>query len=137
MRVAGKCGAEVLDIVDGMRWAAGLQVGGVPLNKNPARIINISFGGSAACGQAYQTVVDELQAMGVVVVAAAGNEWASRPSRPASCNGVVGVAGLNRDGFKTNYSNFGGQLAASGIAAVAGDDGDGAWGWRRWPTAAW
>lgn len=122
VRVAGKCGAEVLDIVEGMRWAAGLPVGGVPLNKNPARIINISFGGSAACGQAYQTAVDELRGMGVVVVAAAGNEWASHPSRPANCDGVVGVAGLNRDGFKTNYSNFGAQLTASGIAAVAGDD---------------
>ena len=128
VRVAGKCGAEVTDIVDGMRWAAGLPVAGVPLNKDPARIINISFGGSAACGQAYQTVVDELRAHGVVVVAAGGNEWSSTPSRPASCDGVVGVAGLNRDGFKANYSNFGGQLAASGIAAVAGDDGDGAWG---------
>jgi len=128
VRVAGKCGAEVTDIVDGMRWAAGLPVAGAPLNKDPARIINISFGGSAACGQTYQSVVDELRAHGVVVVAAAGNDWSSTPSRPASCDGVVGVAGLNRDGFKANYSNFGGQLAASGIAAVAGDDGDGAWG---------
>jgi serine protease len=122
VRVAGKCGAEVLDIVEGMRWAAGLPVAGAPLNPNPARIINISFGGSAACGQAYQTVVDELHAKGVVVVAAAGNDWTSQPSRPASCNGVVGVAGLNRDGFKTNYSSFGGQLSATGIATVAGDD---------------
>lgn len=126
VRVAGKCGAEVSDIIDGMRWAGGLPVDGVPPNPNPARIINISFGGSAACGQAYQTVVDELRAKkGVVVVAAAGNEWAPRLSRPASCNGVVGVAGLNRDGFKANYSNFGPQVA---IAAVAGDDNDGAWG---------
>jgi len=125
VRVAGKCGAEVLDIVEGMRWAAGLPVAGVPPNRNPARIINISFGGSAACGQAYQTVVDELRSQGVVVVAAAGNDWSSTPARPASCNGVVGVAGLNRDGFKANYSNFGPQIA---IAAVAGDDHDGAWG---------
>ena len=126
VRVAGKCGAEVSDIIDGMRWAGGLPVDGVPPNPHPARIINISFGGSAACGQAYQTVVDELRAKkGVVVVAAAGNEWAPRLSRPASCNGVVGVAGLNRDGFKANYSNFGPQVA---IAAVAGDDNDGAWG---------
>ena len=79
---------------------------GAPLNPNPARIINISFGGSAACGAAYQSAMDELRAIGVVVVAAAGNEW-SAPTRPASCSGVVGVAGLNRDGFKTNYSNFG------------------------------
>ncbi|MBN8492425.1 MAG: S8 family serine peptidase [Burkholderiales bacterium] len=127
VRVAGKCGAEVPDIVDGMRWAAGLAVAGAPVNLNPARIINISFGGSAACGPAYQAAVDELAALGVVVVAAAGNEW-SRPSRPANCNGVVGVVGLNRDGFKTHYSNFGGNLGNSGIAAVAGDDEQGAWG---------
>ncbi len=130
VRVAGKCGADVADIVDGMRWAAGIPVAGVPDNPraNWARIINISFGGSAACGQAYQSAVDELRARGVVVVAAAGNDWSSTPSRPASCSGVVGVVGLNRDGFKTNYSSFGGQIGVSGIGAVAGDDGDGAWG---------
>jgi len=127
VRVAGKCGAEVPDIIDGMRWAAGLKVAGVPVNPNPARIVNISFGGSAACGPAYQAAVDELRAIGVVVVAAAGNDW-SAPSRPASCSGVVGVVGLNRDGFKTNYSSFGGALADSGIATVSGDDADGAWG---------
>jgi serine protease len=38
------------------------------------------------------------------------------------------VSGLNRDGFKNNYSNFGSALADSGIATVAGDDADGAWG---------
>jgi serine protease len=127
VRVAGKCGADLPDIVDGMRWAAGLPVAGTALNPNPARIINISFGGSAACGPAYQSAVDELRAIGVVVVAAAGNDW-SGPSRPASCPGVVGVVGLNRDGFKTNYSNFGDQIGISGIAAVAGDDSQGAWG---------
>jgi serine protease len=130
VRVAGKCGADLNDIVDGMRWAAGLRVVGVPDNpkENWARIINISFGGSAACGPAYQSTVDELRAIGVVVVAAAGNEWSAAPSRPASCVGVVGVVGLNRDGFKTNYSSFGGQIGVSGLAAVAGDDSQGAWG---------
>jgi serine protease len=37
----------------------------------------------------------------------------------------VGVAALNRDGFKANYSNFGPALQ---IATVGGDNGDGAWG---------
>jgi|CXWL01.1.fsa_nt_gi serine protease len=127
VRVAGKCGATVADIVDGMRWAAGLPVAGVPTNPNPARIVNISFGGSAACGLAYQTTVDELRAHGVVVVAAAGNEHGA-VSRPASCSGVVGVAALNRDGFKSHYSNFGEALGATGVATVGGDDsGEGAW----------
>ena len=134
VRVATKCGADPADIVDGMRWAAGLEVcnrsdgaGGcaefAPMNSNPARIINISFGGSGACDP-YQGTIDELRALGVVVVAAAGNGWGA-PTRPAKCPGVIGVAALNRDGFKTNYSNFGATLA---IATVGGDDRDGAWG---------
>ncbi len=121
VRVAGKCGADVVDIVDGMRWAGGLAVTGAPANLNPARVINISFGGSSACGSAYQTAVNELKAAGVVVVAAAGNEHGA-PTRPASCAGVVGVVALNRDGFKTNYSNFGNVLTGSGLATVGGDD---------------
>jgi serine protease len=117
VRVAGKCGATVLDITDGMRWAAGLAVPGAPANPNPARIINISFGGSAACGSLYQSTVDELAAIGVVVVAAAGNEQGA-VTRPASCSGVVGVAALARDGLKASYSNFGPQVT---IATVGGD----------------
>ena len=127
VRVAGKCGAALSDIIDGMRWAAGLPVVGAPVNPNPVRVVNISFGGSAACGAAYQQAVDDLRAKGVVVVAAAGNDFTSA-TRPASCSGVVGVVALNRDGFKTNYSNFGTLLAATGIATVGGDDNAGRWG---------
>jgi serine protease len=123
VRVAGKCGATVSDIVDGIRWAAGLPVVGVPIiNPNPARIINISFGGDAACNAEYQAAIDEVwNRKGAIVVAAAGNEHAGL-SRPASCDKVVGVVGLNRDGFKNNYSNFGAKAV---IATVGGDD-DGA-----------
>jgi len=125
VRVAGKCGAEVADIVDGMYWAAGLPVSGVPINPNPARVVNISFGGDAACNAAYQTAINDLAAQGVVVVAAAGNEHGS-VARPANCSGVVAVAALNRDGFKATYSNFGAQIT---LATVGGDyRGDGAWG---------
>lgn len=127
VRVAGKCGAALSDILDGMRWAAGLPVWGAPPNRNPARVVNISFGGNSACGAAYQETVDELRAAGVLVVAAAGN-GAGTVARPANCRGVVGVAALNRDGFKTTYSNFGSALADHGIATVGGDPHSGAWG---------
>jgi serine protease len=137
VRVAGKCGADPSDIVDGMRWAAGLQVcsqsdgaGGcvtfAPMNANPARVVNISFGGSAACNALYQQAIDELRALpngGAVVVAAGGNENGA-VVRPASCQHVIGVGALNRDGFKTNYSNFGTAIV---ISTVGGDDSDGAW----------
>lgn len=117
VRVAGKCGATVLDITDGMRWAAGLDVAGAPRNLNPARIINISFGGSAACGNLYQNTIDELATYGVVVVAAAGNEQGA-VTRPASCSGVVGVAALARDGLKAGYSNLGARVV---VSTVGGD----------------
>ncbi|MDP3086408.1 MAG: S8 family serine peptidase, partial [Rubrivivax sp.] len=130
VRVAGKCGANLDDIIDGMRWAAGLAVAGAPVNAHPARIVNISFGGAASCGNAYQSAVNELRQHGVLVVAAAGND-AGAVSRPASCAGVVGVTALNRDGFKTHYANFGAALGVSGLATVGGDDaGGGAWGGR-------
>ncbi|MEO7151872.1 MAG: S8 family peptidase [Burkholderiaceae bacterium] len=123
VRVGGKCGAELADIVDGLRWAAGLEVAGVPRNPHPARVINLSFGGKASCNAAYQDTIDELAGLGAVVVAAAGNVHGSI-TRPANCARVIGVAALNRDGFKASYSNFGPGLA---IATVGGDAGDGAW----------
>ena len=48
VRVLGKCGGYTSDILDGMRWAAGLAVTGVPTNPNPAKVLNLSLGGSGA-----------------------------------------------------------------------------------------
>ncbi len=125
VRVAGTCGAEVADIIDGMRWAAGLPVPGVPPNPNPARIVSISFGSNAPCNAAYQEAIAELATVGAVVVVAAGNEHAG-PMRPANCRGAIGVAALNRDGFKATYSNFGAGLT---VSTVGGDPtGEGLWG---------
>ena len=125
VRVAGKCGATVADIVDGMRWAAGLPVAGAPVNPTPARVITLSFGGDAACGPAYQDAIDDLRAVGAVVVAAAGNEHAA-VLRPANCTGAIGVGAVNRDGFKTTYANFGKEIA---LTTVGGDPaGEGVWG---------
>jgi len=126
VRVAGKCGATVTDIVDGMRWAAGLPVNGAPGNPNPARVITISFGGDAACGRAYQEAIDEVrQKKGAIVVAAAGNEN-GKVLRPASCQNVIAVGAVNRDGFKASYPSFGPEVT---VTTVGGDpDGLGAWG---------
>ena len=125
VRVAGKCGATVADIVDGMRWAAGLPVAGAPVNPHPARVITLSFGGDAVCGPAYQDAIDDLRAVGAMVVAAAGNEHGA-VLRPANCTGAIGVGAVNRDGFKTSYANFGKELT---LTTVGGDPAsDGAWG---------
>src|SRR5882757_4089970 len=53
VRVLGRCGGYDSDIIAGMRWAAGLAVSGVPLNPNPAKIINLSLGSTGTCSSAY------------------------------------------------------------------------------------
>src|SRR5262245_5127812 len=60
VRVLGKCGGYDSDILAGMRWAAGLSVPGVPANPHPARVINISLGGTGLCSAAYPGVRDQL-----------------------------------------------------------------------------
>ena len=120
VRVLGKCGGYDSDIQAGMRWAAGLAVPGLPLNPNPARILNLSLGGSGACTAAtgYPAVIAELQAAGVVVVAAAGNSAGHAVELPANCPGVIAVAGLRHAGTKVGFSDLGPEIS---ISAPAGN----------------
>ena len=113
VRVLGKCFGSDSDIIAGMRWAAGIAVAGVPLNPNPARVINMSLGGDGACSAAYQTVVDELTARGVTVVAAAGNSTGGPVSEPANCRGVVGVLAMRHAGTKVGFSDLGPEITIS------------------------
>ena len=118
VRVLGKCFGSNADILAAMRWAAGLPVPGVPDNPNPARVINMSLGGSGACGIDYQTVVDELVARGVTIVAAAGNSAGGAVGEPANCRGVLAVLALRHAGTKVGFSDLGPEIA---IAAPGGN----------------
>jgi serine protease len=106
VRVLGKCGGFDSDIIDGMRWAAGLPVPGAPTNANPANIINLSLGGDGACSAAYQSAVDEITVQGTLIVASVGNDGID-PGTPANCNNVVGVGGIRHVGTKIGFSNLG------------------------------
>jgi serine protease len=117
VRVLGKCGGYDSDIIAGMRWAAGLPVSGVPANPTPAKVLNMSLGGSGSCTRAYQDAMTELTAAGVLVVASAGNE--NGPvDVPGNCPGVLAVGGLRHVGTKVGYSSQGAQV---GISAPAGN----------------
>lgn len=107
VRVLGQCGSGYRsDIIDGIYWAAGKQVNELPLNPNPAKVINLSLGGSSDCGS-YQAAIDYAMAQGASVVVSAGNNNidASMQS-PANCNGVITVAASDESGDKASYSNF-------------------------------
>ncbi len=117
VRVLGKCGGVDSDILDAMRWAAGLHVTGVPDNIHPAQIINMSLGGTGACTAAEQTVINEVVAAGVTVVISAGNEGGPVDS-PANCVGVAGIAGIRQVGTKVGFSSLGPEVA---LASPAGN----------------
>ncbi|MDE1928725.1 MAG: S8 family serine peptidase, partial [Burkholderiales bacterium] len=127
VRVLGPCGGYDSDIIAGMYWAAGLNDPNtgdpsVPVNPNPARIINMSLGGTGSCPAPYITAINDLTAAGVTVVVAAGNADGTNGSEivgtPANCPGVIAVAGLRNVGTKVGYSALGSSVA---IAAPAGN----------------
>jgi serine protease len=116
LRVLGKCGGFSSDIIAAMRWAVGLQVsapgGGVlPVNPNPAKILNLSLGGNGACPASYQNAVNEILALASrpLIIVSAGNDG-STVDEPANCIGVVSVGAVRHAGTKVGFSNLGSNL---------------------------
>lgn len=120
VRVLGHCGGYTSDIADGIVWAAGGHVDGVPDNQHPARVINMSLGGGGACKAtdvSGRAIADAL-ARGTTVVVAAGNSNADVAKySPASCPGAIAVASNGITGKRAFYSNYG---SAVGISAPGG-----------------
>jgi serine protease len=124
VRVLGKCGGSDSDIIAAMLWAAGLHVTGVPDNPFPAKVINMSLGGTGSCPASYQTVINQLTAIGVLVVVSAGNEGGPVDA-PANCSGVAGIAGLRHIGTKVGFSSLGPEIALSAPAGNCVNTGAG------------
>ncbi len=114
VRVMGKCGGALSDVADGIRWAAGLAVPGVPANSTPARVINLSLAGLGDCGPILQSAVTDAIANGAIIVAAAGNDNDDVVNHwPANCNGVIAVAATSKNGSRAFYTNSGSRIAVS------------------------
>lgn len=110
VRVLGKCGGDVSDIVDGMLWAAGIAVPGVPTNPYPAQIINMSLGGArpgGCTGTLYPEAINQIKAKGTLIIVAAGNNKEEAANFvPASCDGVMTVGAVGPYGYRASYSNY-------------------------------
>lgn len=121
VRVLGKCGGTVADIVDAIVWASGGSVSGVPANANPARVLNLSLGGGGACGS-FQSAINTARSNGAIFVVAAGNENQNvSNSSPANCSNVVSVAATTKTGARASYSNYGSTI----VVSAPGGDGSG------------
>ncbi|MGS0755162.1 S8 family peptidase [Roseateles sp. GG27B] len=129
VRVLGKCGGYDSDIMDGMKWAAGIAVAGLPTNPNPAKVLNLSLGGTSTCdaidkagrplvGALYRDTINQVIAKGATVVVAAGNSEGQAVGLPGNCPGVITVTGLRHVGSKVGFSSVGPEVS---IAAPGGN----------------
>ncbi len=117
VRVLGTCGGYDSDIADAMIWASGGTVSGVPANANPADVINLSLGGSGACGATSQAAINTAIANGTTLAIAAGNDNANvSGSSPANCANVIAVGSITSTGARSSFSNYGAgvDIAAPG-----------------------
>jgi len=123
IRVLGKCGGYDSDIIAGMKWAAGIAVPGLPSNPNVAKVLNMSLGGSGACGTSgtgalYRDAITQVNATGASIVVAAGNSEGLAVGLPGNCPGVITVTGLRHAGSKVGFSSIGPEVS---IAAPGGN----------------
>jgi serine protease len=115
IRALGRDGGTVADLLKAINWAAGVSISGIPKNRYPVSVINLSLGAREAvpCSGGYASVFETAISKGITVVVAAGNE--SRPSLsfPANCPGVIAVVATQSLGDRAAYSNFGPQVLIS------------------------
>lgn len=83
-------------IASGIRYAAD----------NGARIVNLSLGASSYSQTLAEAVV-YAQQRGVLVIAAADNQYSSSPVYPAALPGVVAVGATTSADVKASFSNYG------------------------------
>lgn len=109
IRALGKDGGTIADLVKAVNWAAGVKISGVPQNRYPVSVINLSLGAKevVSCTGGYASIFDAAIAKGITVIAAAGNEGRASLSFPGNCDGVITVVATQALGDRATYSNYG------------------------------
>ena len=107
------------DVLQAVRYAAGLSNDSPSVPDRSADIINMSLGGGLPT-DAEQDLYQQVREMGIVVVAAAGNQASNQASYPAAYDGVVSVSAVDTQRNLAPYSNIG---ATIDVAAPGGNNG--------------
>ena len=123
VRVLGQFGGSTFDLIQSIRFAAGLSNATGTLPARAADVINMSLGGGAFSQSEADAVADARDA-GVIVVAAAGNSGTNRLEYPASYDGVVSVSATNQTNALTGYSNYGAMIDVAAPGGDMGEDAD-------------
>lgn len=109
IRALGKDGGTISDLVKAVNWASGVKISGIPQNRYPVSVINLSLGAKelVPCTGGYASIFDAAISKGITVVAAAGNESRASLSFPGNCGGVITVVATQALGDRASYSNYG------------------------------
>lgn len=110
VRAVGRCGGHRSDLLDAIRWAAGVEDPALPHNPTPAHIINLSLGIDDSCNALDQAAINDAILAGAIIVSAVGNHGRNtteHPSSPSQCQHVIGVAATDEAGYLAGYSNYG------------------------------
>ncbi len=94
-------------LLDALLWAAGYDLPGVGRNPNPAQVINMSVGASPTQERlkSLNEVTRQVNAKGVVMVAAAGNNG-QMILLPAADEFVIAVGSVDQDYRRSPFSNY-------------------------------
>jgi len=135
LRVLGVDGGTSFDVIEAIKWAAGLDNVSGTLPAQRADVINLSLGGGSPSMSEQDTINQVLNcdplnppAPCVIVVASAGNDASTEPSYPAAYNGVVSVSATTiQNNAIAPYSNSGAtiDIAAPGGSSITDINGDG------------
>lgn len=126
LRALGVGGGTTYDVIQSIRFAAGLANDSGTVPDRRADIINLSLGG-AGFSRAEADALSAARAAGVIVIAAAGNESSTEPFYPAAHAGVVAVSATTITQELAPYSNRGAwvDVAAPGGSIRTDINGDG------------
>lgn len=123
----GDGNGTLLNLVKGIHYA----------NTHGARVLNMSFGCSVQSG-ALNDALGEAEQMGIVLVAAAGNNNVEQALAPAVGRGTVAVGAVEADNTKSPYSNFGSFVRVvapgSNIRSTFADGGYATWSGTSFST---
>lgn len=92
----------------GIQWAAN----------NGADVINMSWG-SSQFSQTNQNTINSISNMGIVLIAAAGNDNVSSPHYPSAYQNVISVASVDYNDVKSDFSNFSSTVDISSPGGVS------------------
>jgi serine protease len=125
VRGLGRCSANAdgQNLVNGIIWASGGTVDGIPTNNHVPQVVNLSLGAyqnTSTCPQVYRDAISGGLARGVVFVASVGNDPEKLASHhtPSNCPGVISVGAVGPPSgstfTKASYSTSNADVVAPG-----------------------